>query len=134
MLMRRSSLALLLFLTAACATVPARYSEAVVADRLYCGLSIPDGGEVSEEEWRAFVRDEVTPRFPDGLTMWRAEGQWREKDGEIVREPVLVIEIFHRYDLRVDEEINAIAEAYKTRFRQEAVLRVTSPARMEFVD
>jgi hypothetical protein len=109
-------------------------SEAVLADQLFCGLSIPGGGEVSEEQWRAFVRDEVTPRFPDGLTVWRAEGQWRGKDGTLVREPVVIIEIVHRPDLRTDEEIFAIARAYKERFRQEAVMRVTVPARVEFVE
>jgi hypothetical protein len=131
--MRRASAVLFLFLTA-CASTPARVSEAVLADRLYCGLSIPGGGEVTEAEWRAFVRDEVTPRFPDGLTLWRAEGQWRGRDGAIVGEPVLVIEIVHRPDLAIDREIFEIAEAYKNRFKQEAVLRVTLPARMEFID
>ncbi len=133
--MRRATLALFFVLASACATGPQpRFSEPALADRLFFGLSIPGGGEVTEEEWRAFVRDEVTPRFPDGMTLWRAEGQWRERDGTIVREPVLVIEIVHRHDLRLDEEINEIAEAYKQRFRQEAVMRVTTPARMEFVD
>ena len=131
--MRRASALFILFLTA-CATTQPRYSEAVLADRLFCGLTIPGGGEVTEADWRAFVADEVTPRFPKGFTMWRADGQWREHDGTIVREPVLVIEILHRPDLDIDKDINDIAEAYKERFRQEAVLRVTMPARMEFVD
>jgi hypothetical protein len=132
--MRRASALLVLVLTACTTMQPARYSEAVLADRLFCGLAIPGGGEVSEAEWRAFVADEVTPRFPEGLTIWRAEGQWRGPDGAIVREPSLVIEILHRPDLRIDEKIVAIAEAYKTRFKQDAVLRVTMPARMEFID
>lgn len=133
--MRRATLTLLFVLASACASVPQpRYSEAAHSDRLFLGLSIPDGGEVTEDEWRAFVRDEVTPRFPDGLTLWRAEGQWRERDGTIVREPVLVIEIVHRVDLRLDRDINDIAEAWRERFRQEAVMRVTSPARLEFID
>jgi hypothetical protein len=132
--MRRASIVLSLFLTGCLTAVPARVSEAVLADRLFCGLSIPGGGEVAEEEWRAFVRDEVTPRFPDGLTVWRAEGQWRGKDGTIVREPVVIIEIVHRPGLRIDEDIFAIARAYKERFRQEAVMRVTVPARVEFVE
>ena len=131
--MRRAA-AFLIFLLAACTTVQPRYSEAVLADRLFCGLSVPGGGEVTEAEWRTFVEEEVTPRFPDGFTIWRAEGQWRHADGTLAREAVLVIEIFHRHDLRADEEINEIAEAYKTRFRQESVLRVTMPARMEFVN
>jgi hypothetical protein len=130
--MRRASIVLALLLTA-CATVQPRVSQAVLADRLFCGLTIPGGGEVTENEWRAFVAEEVTPRFPDGLTLWRAEGQWRGADGVIVREPTLVIEIVHEHDLRIDRKILEIAQAYRTRFRQEAVMRVTSPARLEFI-
>ena len=131
--MRRASIVLALLLSA-CATVQPRVSEAVLADRLFCGLTIPGGGEIAEAEWRAFVAEEVTPRFPDGLTIWRAEGQWRGADGVIVREPTLIIEILHAYDLRIDRKIVEIAEAYRQRFRQESVLRVTMPARMEFID
>src|SRR5688572_435979 len=97
--MRRASIVLALVLTTACATVQPTVSQAVLADRLFCGLSIPGGGEVSEAEWRAFIAEEVTPRFPDGLTIWRAEGQWRGADGVIVREPTLIIEILHQHDL-----------------------------------
>lgn len=131
--MRRASAVLVLFL-AACTTVQPRYAESVLADRLFCGLSIPGGGAVPEAEWRAFLAEEVTPRFRDGFTIWLAEGQWRGPDGQVVREPSLVIEIIHRPDLRVEEDIVAVAEAYKKRFRQDAVLRVTMPARMEFID
>lgn len=132
--MRRASVLLIVFLTACASVQPVRVAEPVLADRLFCGLNIPGGGEVSEEEWRAFVRDEVTPRFPDGLTIWRAEGQWRGRDGALVREPVLVIEIMHRPELRIDRDIVAIAEAYKSRFKQDAVMRVTVPASIEFID
>ena len=131
--MWRASIVLVFFLTA-CATIEPAVSEAVLADRLFCGLSIPGGGEVAEADWRAFIAEEVTPRFPDGLTIWRAEGQWRGADGVIAREPVLIIEILHPSDVRIDGKIIEIAEAFKTRFRQESVLRVTMPARMEFID
>ena len=43
---------------------------------LYFGLAHPLG-KVSESQWQAFLREEVTPRFPDGLTVWQADGQWR---------------------------------------------------------
>ena len=36
---------------------------------------IPDGDFVSEAEWTAFLA-EVVARFPEGLTVSRAEGQW----------------------------------------------------------
>src|SRR5215210_5009412 len=90
----RRSVAALAFLIVACATVPV-VEHSVVADRLFCGRSIPGGGSVSDEEWTAFVDGVVTPRFPDGLTIWRADGQWRGKDGTLVHEPVMVIEILH---------------------------------------
>src|SRR4029450_11748395 len=42
---------------------------------LYFGLARPKGA-VTELEWQLFLRDEVTTRFPAGLTVWEAEGQW----------------------------------------------------------
>ena len=50
-------------------------SAAKIRTTLYFGLSRPKGS-VSELEWQVFLRDEVTRRFPDGLTVWQAEGQW----------------------------------------------------------
>jgi Protein of unknown function (DUF3574) len=41
---------------------------------LYFGLARPTG-RVSEGQWQAFLRTKVTPRFPDGLTAWEADGQ-----------------------------------------------------------
>ena len=131
--MARKSVLAIAFLLVACAHV-APIEQGVIADRLFCGQSIPGGGSVSEDEWNAFIREVVTPRFPDGLTIWSAEGQWRGADGTIVREPVRIIEILHPFSSQFDTLIDEIAEEYKRRFRQEAVLRVTMPARMEFVE
>src|SRR6185503_16288331 len=36
---------------------------------LYFGSSKPDGSVVTEAEYQLFVNNEVTPRFPDGLTV-----------------------------------------------------------------
>jgi hypothetical protein len=130
---RRLMLALVFLLTA-CASVAPPVENAVIADRLFCGRAIPGGGMVSDEDWNAFMRDVVTPRFPDGLTIWRAEGQWRGKDGEMVREPVMIIEILHPLGGAFDRAIGEIAAEYRRRFRQDAVMRVTMPAWMEFVD
>ena len=53
-----------------------------VRTTLYFGLARPKGA-VTELEWQIFLRDEVTRRFPDGLTVWEAEGQWRTPAGTI---------------------------------------------------
>jgi hypothetical protein len=108
--------------------------QPMVADRLVFGRAIPDGGSVSEEEWSAFLEEVVTPRFPEGLTVWRAEGQWTGPSGVLVEEPVLVIEIVHPPSAAADSSMASIAEEYRRRFRQDAVLRVTTDARVHLFE
>ncbi|HET7435559.1 MAG TPA: DUF3574 domain-containing protein [Thermoanaerobaculia bacterium] len=129
--MKRWLLVLAIF-SVSCATLPPPLPETFVADRLFFGRSIPGGGAVSDEEWTAFVREVVTPRFPDGLTISHAEGQWRDRGGAIITEPSVVIEIIHAPSREADLAVEEIAREYKTRFRQEAVLRVMGPAAMKF--
>lgn len=77
-------------------TLPAPAAqEAWVAHRLYFGRGIPDGGTVGDGEWTTFLGDVVTPRFPAGLTVWRAQGQWRDASGVVQAEDVIVLEILH---------------------------------------
>ena len=132
--MRAAAITLSLLLTT-CATVAPPVENAVLADRLFCGRMIPGGGAVSDDEWNVFVRDVVTPRFPQGFTVGSAHGQWRDRaTGETVREPVMIIEILHPLSPEIDRKIEEIADEYRRRFHQDAVLRVTMPARMEFID
>jgi hypothetical protein len=84
---------------------------------------------VTDSAWAVFVTEVVTPRFPAGLTVWSATGQWRSPDGRIQREPSFVLEFVlpaRAHD--TDAAIAAIVAEYKRRFRQEAVLRVVMPA------
>lgn len=103
-----------------------------IADRMFFGRSIPGGGAVSDEQWTAFVEEVVTPRFPDGLTIYPATGQWREATGVLAREPVMVIEIVHPPGEAADRAIEEIMRAYREKFRQEAVMHVRERARVKF--
>jgi uncharacterized protein DUF3574 len=105
-----------------------------VADRLFFGRSIPGGGTVSDDQWAAFLREVVTPRFPDGLSVWRADGQWLDSRGSLEHEQTMVVEVIHPASQRVDDALRQIADEYKRRFRQDAVMRVTTPARMRFYE
>jgi len=105
-----------------------------VADRLFFGRSIPGGGMVSDEEWAAFLRDVVTPKFPDGLSVWRADGQWLDSRGTLEHEQTMVVEVIHPSSTAVDAALREIADEYKRRFRQDAVLRITTPVRMRFYE
>lgn len=124
----RRALVLTVVLLTACAHLAPPPENAVVSDRLFCGLSIPGGGEVTQEQLDAFINEVVEPRFPEGFTIWRAKGQWRGGD-----EDSLVIEMIHPFDAKIEAAVREIAEEYRSRFRQEAVMRVTVPARLEFV-
>jgi Protein of unknown function (DUF3574) len=100
---------------------------------LYFGSEKPDGSEVTEEELERFVDDEVTPRFPDGLTLLSGEGQFRDSSGEIVEEPSYVlILLYPPHDREASDEIEEIREDYKREFEQESVLRVDDLEQVSF--
>jgi hypothetical protein len=94
-----------------------------IHDSLFFGTAKPDGF-VTTDEWAAFMETTVSPRFPRGLTLSRASGQWRGPDGEIVREDSHVLQIVHFNDLETESAIREVIENYKRQFRQESVLRI----------
>jgi hypothetical protein len=96
-----------------------------VQELLYFGTETPSG-HVTPEAWAQFLSETVTPRFPEGLSTWQASGQWRSASGKIIREPSYVLSLVHPEDDRPNEAVQEIIASYKTRFQQEAVLRVTS--------
>ena len=91
---------------------------------LYFGTQKPGGAPVTEAEWNAFMEEEVTPRFPDGLTVLRGYGQWRNFEGVITRETSAVLVILYEPSAEKEAAIEDIRAAYKDRFDQESVMRV----------
>src|SRR6185436_17946593 len=88
---------------------------------LYFGLARPKGS-VSELEWQIFLRDEVTRRFPGGLTVWEAEGQWRTPAGSIDHEQSKVLLLVHPDTPAARQSVMAVIEAYRKSFEQQSVL------------
>jgi hypothetical protein len=107
--------------------------QAMLQATLLFGRNVKGRAPVSEPEWRQFLAREVTPRFPDGLTAFSADGQWRDRvRGLAVREPSKVVLIVIRDDATVRDRLNAVADAYKRRFAQRSVGIVTSPTCASF--
>jgi hypothetical protein len=94
---------------------------------LFFGGNIGEGGRVSEDEWRRFVTDEVTPRFPDGFTVLDAMGQWRNPSGMIIAEESRNLVVIVRDAGSELPKVTAIRDVYKMRFAQDSVLFVQSP-------
>jgi hypothetical protein len=97
-------------------------------DALYFGLSRPDGGNVSDEEWRGFVDDTLTPAFPAGLSIIEAQGQWRGANGANVHQRSRQLIVLHPFDQASERAIAHVIATYRQRFAQESVLRERSVA------
>lgn len=103
-----------------------------VAELLF-GRDIGGRLGVSDPAWRRFVAREITPRFPDGLTVTDATGQWRDRSsGRIVREPSKRVEIVLPGRDDDGARLDAIAEAYERQFHQQSVVVVLTPACVSF--
>lgn len=89
---------------------------------LYFGRNTHGRQSVSDREWARFLAHELTPVFPDGLTVLDGWGQWRHAGtGAMVREPSKVVVIVAADATKVRARLAAVADAYKQRFEQESV-------------
>ncbi|MGA1981468.1 MAG: DUF3574 domain-containing protein [Acidobacteriaceae bacterium] len=106
-----------------------------VDTRLYFGLGpagAPDKG-VSESAWRDFLDQQVTPRFPAGLSVIDVYGQWQGKGEtapERIRSKVLIID--YPATAANAAKIEAIRAAWKQKTGDQSVMKVTSPANVSF--
>ena len=131
----RRSLLLLVFclvFVQACAGTQARDDQGLMMrTELIFGLSTPDGA-VSGAEFRKFVDEYITPRFRDGLTVIRAEGQWQNQDGQVEKERSIIVMIVHDETAQADQDLDFIREKYKALYKQEAVLRLDWRTAVDF--
>lgn len=151
---RRLLLSLLLIAAmAGCATSGARQAPATasmtgdaarpalahdwVRSELYFGVGKanidPSVAAIGETQWRAFLDAEVTPRFPDGLTVLDGYGQWMFRGNpEPNRLDAKVLVILHEDSPQRVADIEAIRLAWKQQHGHQSVLWVRQPAHVSF--
>jgi hypothetical protein len=103
-----------------------------VQTTLYFGLA-RDGGRISEKQWEAFLADTVTPRFPDGLTVIPATGQWRDPKAKVAKtisEPTRVVIIVHADTPASTRAVAEVKAIYLKRFHQISVFQTDEPVRI----
>src|SRR5262249_10950006 len=100
---------------------------------LYFGSDKPDGSVVTKAEVMQFIDREVTPRFPEGLTLLTGYGQFLDSEGTIEKERSTVLILFYPVlTFEANKKIQEIRDCYKRSFRQESVLRVDSLSNVSF--
>ncbi len=106
--------------------------KAMLRAELHFGRNIGGRLAVGDRQWQTFLRRELTARFPDGLSVLDAQGQWRDRSGHIVHEPSKIVIVVVPDDAAARVRLDAAAAAYKKRFRQESVAVLTRPVCAEF--
>ena len=104
---------------------PAKRPARFVRTELFFGTATPDSA-VTEAQFLAFLDTEVSPRFPEGLTVFKGHGRFTGENGVLVKEEPFVVILLHPFESfkSSNGKIEAIREAYKRQFEQETVLRV----------
>ena len=122
---------------AACATAPAVPAcpdgqQRLRTAQLFFGRNIGDKPAISDEAFRRFADEELTPRFPDGLTILDGGGQWRGPENQLIREAAKIVLIVLPVRSDALQRVNAVRAAYKARFRQDSVLLITQASCVSF--
>jgi len=109
-----------------------------VRSELYFALGRADGPQdgaalAKDADWQAFLDREVTPRFPDGLTVFDAYGQWlNRRSDKPARLRTKVLVILHEDTPEKQAAIDAIRLAWKAAWHDQSVLLVNERADVSF--
>jgi len=84
--------------------------------------------KLNEADLRRFVDQEVTPRFPDGVTVVNGGGQWKGAENQMMRDAAKVVMIVLPPKGDPAAKVEAVRAAYRTRFKQDSVLVLPPPS------
>jgi hypothetical protein len=115
-----------------CQTIPS--ASLFIRTELFFGALKLDGSEVTDTDFQKFINDEVTSRFPDGLTLLVGRGQFKNSRGVIVKENSRLLILLYPIAQRIDSsrKIEQIRKIYKNNFQQESVLRTDTQSCTSF--
>ena len=128
--MRLAAGAILMLGLAGCATAPRPACPAGQAQlrtaQLFLGAKAPD--KINDSDLRKFVDAEVTPRFPDGVTVVDGGGQGQGAENRMIREAAKVVLIVLPAKGDPARQVEAVRAAYRTKFKQDSVVVMPPPA------
>lgn len=84
--------------------------------------------KLNDRDLRRFVDREVTPRFPDGVTVVEGGGQWKGADNRLMREAAKMVLIVLPTGGDGHARMEAVRTAYRVQFKHDPVVVVPPPA------
>jgi hypothetical protein len=106
-----------------------------IRSELYFGVGDRDdpASRIDDARWQGFLDREVTPRFPDGLTVLDAYGQWLFR-GRAAPERLdsKVLVILHPGTAEARAKVEAIRRSWKADTGHQSVLWVSHAADVSF--
>lgn len=108
------------------------HGELFSRTELFFGLSRATGPEITEEDFQGFIDDEVTRRFPDGLTLLSGIGQFKDSAGTTVQEGSKLLILLYPVNKQNNLAVEEIRTQYKEDFQQQSVLRVDERSCVSF--
>ena len=106
--------------------------EIFARTELLFGLSRSNGPDITEEEFQIFVDQQVTPRFPEGLTLLAGNGQFQDSTGNIIQEGSKLLILLYPFSRDRSALVDEVRAEYKSAFQQESVLRVDEHSCVSF--
>ncbi|HTJ64480.1 MAG TPA: DUF3574 domain-containing protein [Alphaproteobacteria bacterium] len=101
--------------------------------QLFFGQTQKNGEPVPAQTWTNFLQNIITPRFPDGLTVYDTYGQAMDPDThQITRENTKVVMIATVNTAVTRNRTSQIIEAWKKRANQNSVGLITSTVCAQF--
>lgn len=128
--MRAAGAVILMLGLAGCASAPkagcpAGQSQMRTA-QFFLGAKPP--AKLNDRDLRRFVDREVTPRFPDGVTVLEGGGQWKGSDNRLMREAAKMVLIVMPDSGDGHARVEAVRTAYRAQFKHDPVVVVPPPA------
>ena len=84
--------------------------------RIHLGTGVGDKA-VSRDLLKGFIDQQITPHFPNGLTITDSRGQWKSEEYGVIRERTIVVDILCPDTEESADKIAGIAKAYVERFK-----------------
>jgi len=106
--------------------------EIFARTELLFGLSRANAPDITEEEFQQFIDREVTPRFPQGLTLLTGNGQFQDSTGHIIQEGSKLLILLYPFSRGSSALVDEIRAQYRSAFQQESVLRTDEHSCVSF--